>query len=294
MPGSSNPVQMRTTHGGVARNVAESLARLGRSVALVSRVGSDTEGDAIVAALDRLGVATADVARDADCPTGSYIALLEPDGSLAVALADMAIYDAVLPEAIDRALPRLARRPIWFADANLPRLALARLLSLKPAGTFVAVDAVSVRKAERLVSLLEGIDLLFVNQKEAAGLTGLTVATDREADKAARALLESGVGSLVLTRGEKGCLVATPDRLARLPAPPAAPRDVTGAGDALIAGTLFGLSERRGLVDSVRIGQACAAQAVESEDTVPGALNARSLVFDALEDDLPSLEARDP
>ena len=54
VPGSSNPVTMRVGAGGVARNVAENLARLGLPVTMVRRVGHDREGDAV---LDSLGEA---------------------------------------------------------------------------------------------------------------------------------------------------------------------------------------------------------------------------------------------
>lgn len=289
---TSNPVTMRATHGGVARNVAEALARLGRPVELVSRVGNDPAGDEIVDALDRCGIDTSALDRTSDASTASYTALIEPDGSLAVALADMAIYDTILPETIDRALPVLARHSIWFADANLPRETLAHLLSLKPAGTRIAADAVSVPKAARLAGLLDRIDVLFVNEDEAAELVGFPVESDEQAEVAARALIAQGAGSVVLTRGAKGCLAAQPGKVERLAAPVAVPRDVTGAGDALIAGTLFGLTDGRGLAAGVRLGQTCAAIVLQSEETVPETLNP-TLVFRALEDDLPSLEAPD-
>ena len=55
----------------------------------------------------------------------------------------------------------------------------------------------------------------------------------------------------------------------RLPALPATPRDVTGAGDALVSGTLFGLSRGQSLQEAARLGLAAAAVTVESEFAAP-------------------------
>src|SRR5215475_13906112 len=93
--GSSNPVRLSTGWGGVARNVAETLARLGAKVALLSRVGSDAEADRLIGALAALGIDTGRVVRAPDAATASYTALIDPDGELVVGIADMAIYDGM-------------------------------------------------------------------------------------------------------------------------------------------------------------------------------------------------------
>jgi len=66
-----------------------------------------------------------------------------------------------------------------------------------------------------------------------------------------------------------------------MPALPATPRDVTGAGDALVSGTLYGLSQNLDLCDARRLGLAAAAIIVESESSAapcltPEALHARA------------------
>src|SRR3954454_15657445 len=77
VPGSSNPVTMRVSAGGVARNVAENLARLGLSVTMVSRVGSDREGDAVLDGLEESGIGLEFCTRSTTSPTATYTALLD-------------------------------------------------------------------------------------------------------------------------------------------------------------------------------------------------------------------------
>jgi len=276
--GTSNPVAVTTSHGGVARNVAEGLARLGARVALAGLVGDDAAGDAVAAGLHALGIDTRALFRHEGRPTASYTALLSPSGDLVVALADMGLYDAIDADAIDRALPVLAAYPLWFADANLSGPALARIAAARPGGGFLAADAVSVPKAGRLASLLPRLDLLFLNRDEAAHLAGLGIEGEGGAERAARALLGRGAGAVVLSLGPDGALVADAAGLARVPAAPASVRDVTGAGDALIAGTLFGLARGRPLRAAVALGTAAAALALESEESVPATLDEARLL----------------
>ncbi|HXA51089.1 MAG TPA: PfkB family carbohydrate kinase, partial [Candidatus Acidoferrum sp.] len=88
VPATSNPGNVTCDFGGVARNVAENLARLGREVTMVSLVGDDESGRAVVSQLASLGVDTSAIAVSPR-PTASYTAILQPGGELVLGLADM-------------------------------------------------------------------------------------------------------------------------------------------------------------------------------------------------------------
>src|SRR5436305_11870697 len=94
--GTSNPGRVTSDFGGVARNVAENLSRLGRGVLMVSRVGDDETGRDVVRHLQSLAIDTSLISVSAR-PTASYTAILEPDGELVLGLSDMAIYDEITP-----------------------------------------------------------------------------------------------------------------------------------------------------------------------------------------------------
>lgn len=258
--GSSNPATVAASPGGVARNVAETLARLGSPVRLVSRLGDDEAGRSVLAATRTTGVDISGVEIVAGVPTAGYSALLDPAGRLVVAFADMAIYDG-----FDGAAAAVAASGAshWFVDANLPKPALALLAAHKPAAVVLAADAVSVAKSERLASILPAIDLLFVNLDEARALTG-----HDDAGEAAASLRRVGVRAVVLTFGAGGALVMDADGGRALPAAPAEIRDVTGAGDALIGATLHGLGHGLPLVAAVRRGLVAAAATLGYEGAV--------------------------
>ena len=274
VPGSSNPVSMRVGMGGVARNVAENLARLGLPVTMVSRVGADREGDAVLQGLADAGIGVDACTRSATSPTASYTALIDRGGELVVGLADMSIYDELTAELIEPLLPRLERIPVWFIDCNLPAESLRLLLRRKPEGCTVYVDCVSVAKAARLQGILRGIDTLFANGDEAAYLSHVPIRAPLDVCEAGYRLMCNGVGSVVITRGQEGAFVASPFDYDFFLPPPVDVHEVTGAGDALVAGVIFGRIGGHSMEDAMRIGLACAAWAVETAETVNPSLNA--------------------
>jgi len=276
--GSSNPVRVAESFGGVARNVAETLARLDIPVSIVSRVGVDPPGDNVVAELNARGIDTEGISRSTTSRTASYTALMEPTGEMAVAMADMGIYDEITPGIIAPAMERLRDRTLWFVDANLPPSALRRLLDPTATRPLVAVDTVSVAKAARLNGLMRGIDILFVNKDEAAFLSGLDLRAPLDVCEAAHRLRAQGAGAVVISLGSEGGFVSSDGVYDFFPALGARVRDVTGAGDALVAGVLFGQLRGSKLDDCMRLGIACAAMTVESAASVSPTLTTAQIL----------------
>ncbi|MEZ0171367.1 carbohydrate kinase family protein [Microvirga sp. TS319] len=262
---TSNPAMAERSFGGVARNVAEGIARLGTKSSLVSLLGNDENGRAIRAELARLGIDIRHVGISEDHATAEYVAVLEPEGDLALGLADMAIFDALDPAFLRRIWAEIA--PSWiFADCNLPSPTLRELIGLaRRRCPMLAIDAVSAVKVMRLPRDLTGVGLLFLNMDEARSLlddTGISP------DAAAAALLARGPERIVLTLGEGGLIATDRTGPTRVHAIPARVVDATGAGDALIAVTLVALLEGRSLAEAVRMGTVAAALTMECPASV--------------------------
>ncbi len=268
--GTSNPVTGHRSFGGVARNVAETLARLGVETSLMTIVGDDENGRSILRQLRDLGVDTTQVAVTAERMTAEYAAILAPDSNLELGVADMAIFDLLGSADLDRVWPHLAAASWVFADCNLPGELIAALVARKATARFrLAVDVVSTHKAARLPRDLSGIDLLFLNHDEAiAYFAHARRPPPASPEAAARALRAAGARQVVLTRGADGVLLASGGRIARRAAVAAAPVDVTGAGDAMIAVTLYRLLSGATLDEAAASGLAMAAMTTESEATV--------------------------
>jgi pseudouridine kinase len=262
LAGTSNPAVVTRTPGGVACNVARSLVRLGVPVSLVSVVGDDELGRGLLSRLADEGVGIDDVIVLSDASTAGYTAVLDGLGALAFGIADMAIYDRLDAAVVAPAVARYGDSVLWCADANP---APGGLAVLTPVTASLYLDPVSVAKAPRLRSLLPGSAAVFPDAAEAAALTG----RDDPADAVA-VLLKAGTGRVVVTLGPAGVFDSA--TMARRPAIASGPvADVTGAGDALLAGFLAATA--RGESDPLGWGLAAASLAVETLETVPGDLS---------------------
>ncbi len=266
--GTSNPGAIRTSLGGVARNVAQNLTALGCSVLLCSRAGADEAGREVLAQPLDTSLITISQTR----PTATYTAVLEPDGELVIGLADMDVYEEITPEVLAPALRLLVQADLWFVDANLPEATIDWLV--ENARVPVAADAISVAKSRRLVPVLPRLSYLFCNLAQAGALARESFSGSQEA---AEAMMAMGTRAGIVSAGAKGIAVYHGEEVSSLPALAATPRDVTGAGDALVAGTLFGLLQNLDLCAAARLGLAAAAIAVESDGSTATALTREAL-----------------
>ncbi|WP_250131797.1 PfkB family carbohydrate kinase [Pseudochrobactrum algeriensis] len=276
---TSNPVSGYRSHGGVARNVTENLARLGVNIGFVSILGDDETGRAILDHLRLLGVDVSRAIVTNEAPTAEYAAILGPDNELALGIADMGIFDLFKPETLETVWPHLASADWVFADCNLPQATLETLLAKKTGSRFrLAVDTVSAPKALRLPQDLSGVDLLFLNLDEAHSLLRHPAGTPRlTAEQAINALHARGVAKIVMTMGAGGVHIGDESGIRHIASVPAQPVDITGAGDALISGTLYCLLDRKELPDAVRTGTLLATLTTESDASVHPDLSAHFL-----------------
>ena len=271
---TSNPATISRSPGGVACNVARNLARLGAEVVLCSLVGDDDAATALRETLGRDGVDDSGLLTHPRLPTAGYLAVLEPSGGLMIGIADMSIYDAVDAEWVSRAIERAAGADLWVLDANLPERILATLVDRAPVP--VLADPVSVAKAIRLRPIIGRLTGVFPDRSEAAVLADGNPAAP--ATNAA-AIAASGIGSVVVSLGADGAHFHQGGLGVTRPAVRSGPVvDVTGAGDALVAGYAYGLAA--GEADPLGWGLATASFAVETDESVapgitPDAVRAR-------------------
>ena len=261
----SNPGRIRCAPGGVARNVAENLARLGNTTRLLTAVGDDLYGRSLLHTTQQTGVDIGGCWVLADEATSTYVSLHGPDGDMAVAVNDMGILDRITPERLAPHAPQVQQANAMVVDCNLGAPALEWLFTHRGA-TPVFVDAVSAFKSERVRPWLDHVHLLKVNRLEAQALCGFGIHTDADMERAAHCLHTLGVAQIVLSLGEQGVYWSA--RHAGQGWHTALPTTVvnaTGAGDALMAGLVHAFVDGQDLRTSLPFALGCAALTLASE-----------------------------
>ncbi|MGL5929480.1 MAG: carbohydrate kinase family protein [Dermatophilaceae bacterium] len=172
---TSNPGTASWSAGGVARNVAENLARLGTPVTLLTAVGEDPAGDLVLARTAKAGVDCRHVIRTPH-PTGSYTAVLDDTGDLVLAVADLRATDELRPADLDTLPALLDGAGALVVDANLDVEVVSWALdAAAAAGVPVVLEPVSVSKAARLAPALRPerpVHTVTPNVDELAALVG--------------------------------------------------------------------------------------------------------------------------
>lgn len=269
--GTSNPANIRTSHGGVARNVAENLARLGQQVILITAVGDDYNGNQLLTRLDEAGVDISKALCTTDYSTGIYIGVVNPDGVLQFALDDINATSAITPEYIRSQSDLFKDASLVFIDANLPKDTLKAIFTLaKRSHLPVCADPTSTALADHLLPHLQRLHFITPNSAEAGILCERVFANhlSQEALEAAKCLVCQGVEIVLITLAEFGVVYATSETSGHVPAISTQIVDPTGAGDALSASVIYSLLNGIPLDDAVRLGVTAASLTLRHRGTV--------------------------
>jgi pseudouridine kinase len=273
----SNPAEIVHSSGGVARNIAENLSRLGCTASLITMVGDDAEGRWLLDETKRHGVNVSQSFVLPQSQTGTYTAILDPNGEMIIAVNDMRINDQLTEDMIQARWPHIASSELILLDTNVPERILAYIIDrCKQEGLTLCVNTVSAVKARKLPQDLSGIQLILPNRNEAEVLTDTKINSIADAKQACGQIMARGVKQVVITLGEQGLVWATHDEMKHLLPPKVEVTDVTGAGDALMAGVLFGILQRESLDTACRLGMISASLTLQSRGTVSN-LNAEQL-----------------
>jgi len=236
----SNPGSVHVSPGGVARNVAENLSRLGVDCRLVTAVGKDPNGEMLLAHGREAGIDMRYVQELDSAPTSAYLAVLDRTGDMQVAVADMDIMDQLTAARLDPLRNAIGESSLLVIDANLPDDALCWLVNAFPRHDIFA-DTVSTAKAMRLKPYLGRVHTLKTNPQEAEALTGFDARTAADLDRTADWLHAQGVQRLFITRSEDGLFYSTGEGRGqvRLEQDESDLRSTTGAGDAFLAALVY-------------------------------------------------------
>lgn len=246
--GESIPARTSYCLGGVACNIALNLKSMHARVALSSRVGDDPQGRNLREELSKAGIDIADISLSKSSSTASYYALICERGELFIAVADMAVYDEVTPLILSGQLKSRTSVPHWVVDSNLSEAAIKTITEQATKAQSLWGVGVAAFKALRLKAGLPRWNGLFLNKEELFALSGET------SIERGLKTFQNQCPLIVVSAGVKGLYFALDNTIEHRRSPAPVVVDVTGAGDALTAGILYGLFKGEDIESAIQKG----------------------------------------
>jgi len=293
---TSNPGKINVGSGGVGRNIAHNLALLSVPVTLLSAVGDDGEGIRILEETGKAGVKMEQMIISGEHPTGIYLAILDEKGEMEVAVSDMQILEEITVEYLRSKAYYIKGSKIVVMDTNIPEQSIEYVVDLcNKVKVPLLIEPVSVEKAKKLRKVLEGsgkgrgsgrwvIDYITPSEDELESILGAGAERDNDEDididvdlvKVAEELKYRGVKNVIVTLGKRGIYVSyggagegRKEDWNKFMAPyKGEVVDVTGAGDALVAGLVYGIYKGYSLEMAARFGLGAAALTISTKEAV--------------------------
>lgn len=264
----SNIGEVKTSTGGVGRNIAENLSRLGVAVKMISAVGNDEFGSVILSELNALKVDTTGIMVHQSHPTSTYLAVSDESGDMHVAISQMNIVDEISIAYINEFNHMIENADCLVMDTNLKEEVVHYILN-KYAHKKIFVDTVSTAKAVKVKGMLNKIYFLKPNLLEAELLSDFSGQTT----EVKQIIKNLPSHKIAISLGPNGVVGRDGHEIIQLSTPETHILNTTGAGDAFMAGMIFSEIKQLTFRESLKFAMSCSAHNIEQNETVSKSLN---------------------
>ena len=277
--GDSNPGIIIPTPGGVGRNIAENLVRLGCKVEFISVVGDDPDSEWLIKSCKSIGIGTSGIIRIHKEKCSRYLCFIDSDGTLIGGLAAMDLFDHFDSRIIAKTKKILDSATDIVLDAN-PSVDAIQNLSEHWRDKLLLYDPVSSAKAGKAGASLGRFSMIKPNRFEAAVLSGVATDTNDGIRKASKKILDSGVKEVYISlemlgiwwdNGHECGLIAPPVDL-----PMAV--NVSGCGDAASAALVWASVSSAGTREKAACALAAALITAQDKATVSVKINPETII----------------
>lgn len=269
VPAQMNPGRIRVHRGGVGRNIAENLSRLGIHTRLITSVGDDLSGRNILSHARESGIDVEHVLVAGDRDTGAYVAVYDSARQIFIAMYDMGIMNLITPRYLYDRRRLFSESALVVIDANLPARTIEMVFKLaRQYDVPVCADPTSNALAPKLKPHLTDLYMVTPDIGEAEILADTKITERMGAMEAAKRLVTLGVDLALVTQAERGVCYATQQVTGHMPAIETEVVDLTGAGDSMTAAVVFGLLEGFDVDEAIHLGISAGSLTIQCRETV--------------------------
>lgn len=238
--------------GGKGANQAVAAALSGAKVHMVARVGDDLFGPATIRNFRKLRIGSRHVRAVKGLTSGVAPIFVDSSGQNRIIVVKGA-NDALTPKAVSKASRLLKRADMIVLQLEIPLETVYHTIRFAKKNDIPVILNPAPAAPLDLEAIRE-VDYFIPNESEAEAITGNPVSTLEQASGCAKSLVQMGFRRVVLTLGERGVLLASPEGAEHIPTVSVKTVDSTGAGDAFIGSFAVFLAE--GYSDKAAVSRA--------------------------------------
>lgn len=263
----SNPGRVRVSFGGVTRNIAENMARIGINTKYITVVGDDEKGKSLLsdAKNKQIDVENSLVIEGGSTPT--YMAILDERGELQSAIVDMVIADKMSKEFIESKSEIIENAEYMVLDVDNPEN-LEYILTRYAGKTKFVVDSISASKVYKVRHLIKNLHTFKPNRYEAEILCGFEIKTRDDVRKAGKHFRDLGIENVFISLDADGIYYNNGEEEGLIRADGIRVVNVTGAGDSCVSGLVYSFMKHLNIKDTVKFAIAMSAITIAHEQTI--------------------------
>jgi len=258
---------MKTSPGGVGRNIAENLHILGLDVEFLSVFGDDTLSQYLMNTCKDAGLKFTNSLFLKEVSGSSFVAVMDENNDLAVGISAMNIYDDIPEDFILSRMDIIKEADFVVLETNMPENILKTIVNELPKKN-VILDTVSGKKTLKAKDILDDLYILKTNLLEAQMISEIEVNNDEDLEKLVKYFINRGVRNVFITLGKDGVIYGNKEIIKKQEAIVSEVVNTIGAGDAFISGVIFGDVLGKDIHEVARYGMASAAINVRHNSAV--------------------------
>ncbi len=271
----SNPGDVHFSCGGVGRNLADNLSRLGLNVEFLTVFGDDYYASHIKKVCTDCGISLDHSADYKGCNSSYYMCIEDKFGEMCAAISDMKIFDKIDTRFVEERLDLINSSKLCAVDTNLSEETLDYITRHVKVPIFI--DTVSVTKSKKIVRFSRSFHTIKANLLEAESLSGMRIEDHSSLRRAAKIIMQGGVQQLFITLGKDGVYynnIATEDII---DAHDTKIKNTTGSGDAFFSGIIWAYEQKKNIHEIAEYGQSAASVLLRSDSAMSKDLNVQAL-----------------
>lgn len=264
-----HPADIRSSVGGVMRNIICNYTLLGGNGRLITAYGSDSYGKTILEDCQHNGIDLKDSLYVEGASSGIFLQVQDENNDMYLALCDMSILEHLTPDHILQHERTIVNARLVIIDPSLKEETIEEILRICKDRVPVCLDPISDNYALKMRPYVGNFALIKPNLHELENLSGKKITSLKDQEEACKILLEQGTEKIVVSLGKEGVLYMDRTRRIRKKFPEEKHMvNASGAGDALMAALVYGEVNGLSIEETLEYGLAAGIAAIRSSSTI--------------------------